>query len=291
MSKIGAENEKGDLVQMSQNVDPETVNSFGDEWERHRQDNLSEGELQEMWLSYFSIFPWDDLPKHAVGFDMGSGTGRWAQFVAPRVGFLHIIDAAAPALRVAEDNLSGIDNVQFHNSTTETVEIPVSSCDFGYSLGVLHHIPDTQAALADCVRLLKPGAPFLVYLYYRFDNRPKWFLALWRISDFMRKIIYRLPGKAKATVTDLIAFLVYWPLSRVSRILEKIGFSISSLPLSYYRHSSVATLRTDSRDRFGTPLEQRFTKMEIRKMMQKAGLVEIVFSDREPFWVALGRKE
>lgn len=275
---------------MSQNSHPETVNSFGDEWARHRQDNLSKDELHEMWLSYFAIFPWDDLPKDAVGFDMGAGTGRWAQLVAPRVSFLHIVDAAAPALKVAEDNLKGIANVKFHNATTETAEIPLASCDFGYSLGVLHHIPDTQAALADCVALLKPGAPFLLYLYYRFDNRPRWFYALWRISDFIRKIIHRLPENSKAAVTDVIAFAVYWPLSRIAWTVEKMGGNIASFPLSYYRRSSMATLRTDSRDRFGTPLEQRFTRTEIQKMMQKAGLHEIEFSDREPFWVAVGRK-
>jgi 2-polyprenyl-3-methyl-5-hydroxy-6-metoxy-1,4-benzoquinol methylase len=32
-------------------------------------------------------------------------------------------------------------------------------------LGVLHHIPDTAAAMRDCVRKLKLGAPFLFYLY------------------------------------------------------------------------------------------------------------------------------
>lgn len=49
-------------------------------------------------------------------------------------------------------------------------------------------------------------------------------------------------------------------------------------------------MRTDSRDRFGTPLEQRFTKAEIAAMMQDAGLVDIRFSEREPFWVACGTK-
>jgi len=276
---------------MSKNNHLETINSFGDEWARHRQDNLSESEHQKMWLAYFSIFPWDDLPKEAVGFDMGAGTGRWAQLVAPRVGFLHLIDAAAPALRVAEDNLSGMTNVKFHNATTDTVEIPLSSCDFGYSLGVLHHIPDTRSAMKDCVRLLKTGAPFLVYLYYRFDNRPSWFRGLWRISDFIRKIIYRLPKNLKAAVTDLIAFTVYWPLSKLARVFEKLGRDISSFPLAYYRRSSMATLRTDSRDRFGTPLEHRFTKVEIRKMMEEAGLSDIVFSENEPYWVAIGRKK
>ena len=49
------------------------------------------------------------------------------------------------------------------------------SMDFGYSLGVLHHVPDTLAGIKACAKALKPGAPFLVYLYYAFDNRPAWF--------------------------------------------------------------------------------------------------------------------
>jgi hypothetical protein len=49
-------------------------------------------------------------------------------------------------------------------------------------------------------------------------------------------------------------------------------------------------MRTDSRDRFGTPLEQRFTQLEIKEMMASAGLENMCFSEREPFWVAVGTK-
>ena len=49
-------------------------------------------------------------------------------------------------------------------------------------------------------------------------------------------------------------------------------------------------MRTDSRDRFGTPLEKRFTRSEIMKMMQTAGLENIHFSNRSPFWCAVGTK-
>ena len=49
-------------------------------------------------------------------------------------------------------------------------------------------------------------------------------------------------------------------------------------------------MRTDSRDRFGTPLEQRFTRQQIADMMQAAGLQEITFSESAPFWCACGIK-
>jgi hypothetical protein len=49
-------------------------------------------------------------------------------------------------------------------------------------------------------------------------------------------------------------------------------------------------MRNDALDRFGTRLEQRFTRPEIADMMQRAGLERIVFSDRMPFWCAVGYK-
>jgi 2-polyprenyl-3-methyl-5-hydroxy-6-metoxy-1,4-benzoquinol methylase len=58
--------------------------------------------------------------------------------------------------------------------------------DFGYSLGVLHHVPDTNQGIRDCVSMLKPGAPFLLYLYYALDNRSLAYRFLWKTSDILR---------------------------------------------------------------------------------------------------------
>jgi hypothetical protein len=60
------------------------------------------------FAEYFEIFPWDSLPRDAVGFDAGCGSGRWAALVAPRVGWLHYIDASAEALAVAQKSLAGL---------------------------------------------------------------------------------------------------------------------------------------------------------------------------------------
>ena len=91
-------------------------------------------------------------------------------------------------------------------------------------------------------------------------------------------------------MTDMIALLVYLPLATSIKYLEILGFKVESIPLSYYRNHSFYTMRTDARDRFGTPLEQRFTKNKIKKMMESAGLVNIKFSSRAPFWCVVGVK-
>lgn len=274
----------------AKNLDTATVQSFGDEWSRFDQSSLPSDEAQKIFDDYFAVFPWERLPSEACGFDMGCGSGRWAKIMAGKVRHLHCIDPSS-ALDVAKVALEHASNVTFHQASVDDGVLPSGSQDFGYSLGVLHHIPDTPAAIRACVAMLKPGAPFLVYLYYAFDNRAALFKATWRVSDAMRRVIYRLPSGLKHLVTDMIAMLVYWPLARLSLLVEKLGIDPAGVPLSYYRRHSFYTLRTDSRDRFGTPLEQRFTRQQIQHMLEAAGLRDIRFSDRQPFWCAVGIKQ
>jgi SAM-dependent methyltransferase len=271
------------------NIDPKTVESFGEEWSRFDQNALSEVESKKIFNDYFSIFPWDVLPDDAEGFDMGCGSGRWARWVATRVERLHCIDPSE-AIEVARNNLSNQGNLIFHRASVDDQCLPKGSQDFGYSLGVLHHVPDTQAAIQSCVDMLKSGAPLLLYLYYAFDNRSWWFKAFWQFSNLGRRFICKLPSGIKYRVTDLIALIVYLPLATISRLLDTLGFKVAGIPLSYYRQHSFYTMRTDARDRFGTPIEHRFTQGQIEEMMKRAGLVNIRFSNGAPYWCAVGIK-
>ena len=272
------------------NIDDRTVAGFGQEWAAYDQQSLDPAEWKRLFESYFSIFPLNKLADGAEGFDLGCGSGRWAKGVAPRVGKLHCIDPSAEALSVARRALIDQDNVDFHLAGADSIPLEGASQDFGYSLGVLHHVPDTEAALAACITKLKPGAPFLVYLYYALDNRPAWFRGLWKVTDLARGGISRLPFALRKTVTSGIAAMVYWPLAKLAAAAERSGRDVGRMPLAFYRNQSFYTMRTDALDRFGTRLEQRFSRSEIAQMMRRSGLDRILFREDEPYWVACGWK-
>jgi ubiquinone/menaquinone biosynthesis C-methylase UbiE len=270
------------------NLDPDVVDGFSDEWTRFDQSKLREKELRQQFDQYFDGFPWDALPRDALVFDAGCGTGRWAKLVARRVGRLHCVDPGEGTLAAARRNLAGLSNCEFHLASVGDLPFDDESMDMGYSLGVLHHIPDPAAGLRACVRTLKRGAPFALYIYYAFDNRPPVFRAIWRVADLGRRFISRLPFPLRYGITQPIALFVYWPLARLSLLLERLGLDVAAFPLSGYRHRSFYSMRTDALDRFGTRLERRFTRDEIRRMMEDAGLERIRFSDEIPHWCAHG---
>jgi ubiquinone/menaquinone biosynthesis C-methylase UbiE len=274
------------------NLDKRVAAGFGHEWSTFRQDedHLSPADREALFNGYFNVFPWEALPPKAVGLDAGCGSGRWSMLVAPRVGHLHLLDASHEALEVARGNLAQAPNTTFHLASVGDIPLPDSSLDFAFSLGVLHHVPDTQAAIRQVASKLKQGAPFLIYLYYALDNRPLWFRAVWRLSNLFRIVISRFPAVLRLIVSQIIAAFVYWPLARGAQLMERMGLSTASIPLEAYRHRSFYVMRTDAYDRFCTRLEQRFTRKQIEQMLLASGFERIRFSERVPFWCAVGFK-
>ena len=267
------------------------VKDFGNEWKRFDQSIVKKSELKNIFDQYFNIFPLKELNKNLIGFDLGCGSGRWAKFIAPKVKKLNCIEPSVEAISVAKKNLINFKNINYINSEVNKKILIKNSQDFGYCLGVLHHIPDTLNGIKVCSMMLKKNAPFLIYLYYKFDNRNFLFKSLWKISDFLRFLICFLPFNIKKLFTDFLALLIYYPLAKLSYVIDKFGIKTSSIPLSFYKNKSFYTMRTDSLDRFGTKLEKRFTKSEIENLLSMAGFKDIKFSEKTPFWVATCRKK
>lgn len=247
------------------NLDPATVEGFGREWQRFDQTGLPASELGRVFDLYFALFPWERLAPDATGFDAGCGSGRWARFVAPQVGKLHCLDASREALDVARRALKNHSNCVFHNVSIGDMPFAQGTMDFGYALGVLHHLPDPLAGLRACVRALRPGAPLLIYVYYALDGRPWWYRFLWHASDLVRQVTSRLPYRGQYLLSSTVAAVMYWPLARVAKLLALRGRGVENFPLSAYRQASFYTMRTDAFDRMSTRLERRFTVDEFAR--------------------------
>jgi SAM-dependent methyltransferase len=271
------------------NIDAEVVKTFGDEWLKFK--DYSDEEIRSVAVMYFDILNEHIINKDTYGLDIGCGTGRWTKYLSDKVGFIEALDPS-DAVFAADELLKGIDNVRITKASVETIPFDDETFDFAMSIGVLHHIPDTQAAMADCVKKVKKGGHFFCYLYYNLENKGPLFDALFWLSNILRKIVSRLPAKLKRFVCDILAVVLYMPFIYLSRFLKFLGFRkmAKAIPLSDYADKSFFITRNDSLDRFGTTLEQRFSKQEVITMMEKSGLENIVVSEGSPFYHAVGRR-
>jgi ubiquinone/menaquinone biosynthesis C-methylase UbiE len=278
------------VSESDQNVDIKTIESFGNEWNAFS--SFDENEIQRIGNEYFDIVTNKHIDKTSTVLDVGCGTGRWSRYIAQHVKHIEAIDPSSAIFNAVDFNHS-IQNIRFSQAGVDCIPFENNSFDLVFSLGVLHHIPDTQRAMQACVEKVKLNGYFLVYLYYNFDNRGIAYKLLFQCSNLLRRGICKLPFSLKRFVCSSIGLLVYWPFARIGTVLKKMlpkANFYKKLPLYYYHDKSLHIMKNDSLDRFGTPLEQRFTKAQITNMMEKCGLDEIVFSDSTPYWHAIGKK-
>lgn len=271
------------------NIDRRVVEDFGEEWLKFNE--FSDKDIIRTGEEYFDIIDETIVNKHTYAIDIGCGSGRWSKYLSVKAGFIEAVDPSN-AIFAAAKILNNIENVRLTKASIETLPFEDETFDFAMSVGVLHHIPDTKKALKDCVKKVKKGGHFYVYLYYNLDNRGLFFTLLFQLSDVLRSGICKLPVPLKKFVCDILAVFIYMPLVLVVKLLLFTGFTklAKRLPLSTYHNKSFFIIRNDSLDRFGTRLEHRFSAKQVKEMMENAGLTNIVISSAPPYYHAVGKK-
>ena len=107
---------------------------------------------------------WTGKEVLEVGCGIATDGVRFARAGARYAG----IDASADALELARRRfaLEGLDAALVRASATE-LPFPDDSFDLVYSHGVLHHLEETEVAVRELHRVLRPGGTALVMLYHR----------------------------------------------------------------------------------------------------------------------------
>jgi SAM-dependent methyltransferase len=277
-----------------QNLDQEVINSFGREWAVF---DYSESEndqaLDQQFLAYCAPIDLGNFNANfAVAADFGAGSGRWTTRLLPYFSLIYAIEPSDGANQVLRNKFKNETRIRILQETVGANSIPAQSLDLAMSLGVLHHIPDTELAISHIASKVKKGGLFLCYLYYDLENKPFYYRGIFWTSNILRWVISHLPYPMRRLIAQIIAGSIYLPLARASKILGTRGKNISNFPLHHYANMPFVMLQNDALDRFGTRLEQRFSKKEITEMLGKAGfdLSTLKFSATEPFWTFSVRK-
>jgi len=271
-----------------QNLDQEVINGFGHEWLAFDySENENNEALDKQFLAYCAPIDLNQFDADsAVAGDFGAGSGRWTSRLLPYFSTIYALEPSDGANSVLTNKFSNEVRIKVLQETVGINSIPDGSLDLAMSLGVLHHIPDTGLAIREVASKIKGGGVFLCYLYYKLENKPLYYRALFWSSNSLRWVISHLPYALRRLIARVIAALIYLPLARTAKLLRCTGKNVSNFPLHHYADMPFVMLQNDALDRFGTRLEQRFSKKEVTTMLDNAGfdLSTIKFSDLEPFW-------
>jgi ubiquinone/menaquinone biosynthesis C-methylase UbiE len=102
------------------------------------------------------------LRPEMVVADIGTGTGFVAAGLAPLVSQVYAVDGSVAMLEMAQRNLGGFANVIYKLADGAALPFDDASLDAVFANMYLHHCPDPQAAIAEMVRVLRPGGRLVV---------------------------------------------------------------------------------------------------------------------------------
>jgi 2-polyprenyl-3-methyl-5-hydroxy-6-metoxy-1,4-benzoquinol methylase len=243
--------------------------SFGFQWHRYQKTQLDHDELRESerhFLAKTALRP-EDL-KGKLVLDVGCGMGRFAE-VATRWGARVVGVDLSAAAEVAAKNLADRDFVAFQADVFALPFAP-ESFDVIYSIGVLHHTPDCEAAVKALDKYLKRGGLLVVWLYSGYN---KWY----RFSDFWRRYTHKMKPKTLHAILK-VAVPLFYNLQQVLKRVPLVGRPAAGLVHHVFpvnRQKDPEARMLDTFDWYSPKYQSKHTYEQVFKWYEAMGMEDM----------------
>jgi SAM-dependent methyltransferase len=193
------------------------ASSFGFQWDRFRHVQLdSRNGRRESERTLFATTGWTEADYAGrLVLDAGVGAGRFAEVAASQGAEVVGLDLTT-AVDAAFANIGRRPNVHLLQADIFAMPFRAGSFDLAFSIGVLHHTPDTRAGFERVAATVKTGGGMAVYLYARYGPAN-------RFSDAIRRVTTRLPGSVMLALAATAVPLYYpYRLPALGKVLRLV---------------------------------------------------------------------
>jgi len=239
-----------------------TRESFGLQWTTYEVLRPEEDEATFAAKTGFT----PEALKGKLVLDAGCGSGRYSA-VAARWGARVIAFDLGRAVERARETVKGLGDVHVIQADVFKLPLAPRSFDYIFSIGVLHHTPNTRKAFSRLLPLLKDGGRIAVWLYKKRD-------ALYEaVNTILRGITFRMDHATLARWARLavpVGAFKRWAFKRRwTAVLSKLIPTVST-------HPDPAIRVCDTFDWYSPEFQFHHTDEEVERWFREAGLVDIV---------------
>ena len=158
---------------------------------------------------------------------------------------------------------------EFKQENAEHLSFADESFDWVYSHGVLHHTPNTAAAIAEVWRVLKPGGRAIVMLYHKHSFNYWVRIMTWMRLRVLAKILSRAGRRGKGTAAEPLVGL----RGNEDRQVWEIHYrNFLRDGWAYLRAANFVHHCTDGPE---CPVAFAFSKAEARRLFSRFARVEL----------------
>ena len=207
-----------------------TARAFGWEWKAFSEIDAHHEQQFLDWIAPAGRRTFDG----AVVLEGGCGKGRHTRLAAGYGARAVIGVDLSTAADVAFANTRGLSNAHVIQADLLALPLKPGCCDYAFSVGVLHHLPDPAAGFESLARAVRPGGLISVWVYGRENNA--WIAGI--VSPVRNVLTSRIPPRLLYLLSLALAVPLWTALATLYRAAGRPSMSWMRRHLFYYPYLS-----------------------------------------------------